>query len=161
MLGRLFSLFLNVSTRGIWKCSGQGLNPSHSYGNTESFNPLRGAGNRIRASAATRAAAGGFLTHGTWQELLGRLLYWVWFAFPSFMIISAVRQRKFKLQVQETNARKGTRSLSSLQRKLPVPCGGSLLSSQPSPSFRITEGWDVFTDPSQPLMTEMPSLEEN
>ena len=52
----------------IWKFPVQELNPGHScdlhhsYGHTGSFNPLCGARDRTHTSAATRAAAAGFLT---------------------------------------------------------------------------------------------------
>ena len=57
------SFFYNGHTPGIWKFLGQGLNLSPSCGNSRSFNPLCWAKNQTHASAVTRAAAIGFLTH--------------------------------------------------------------------------------------------------
>ena len=47
----------------IWKFPGQRLNPSHSCGNTRSFNPLLWARDQTCASPVIRASAVRFLTH--------------------------------------------------------------------------------------------------
>ena len=65
----LYIFFLiNGHTHSIWKFPGQGLNPSHSWGNTKSFNPLHQAGGRTHTSAATWAPAVRFLTYCTTAE---------------------------------------------------------------------------------------------
>ena len=56
-------LFEGCTTHSMCKFSDQGLNLSHGYGNTRSFNPLHQARDGIHASTATQATAGEFLTH--------------------------------------------------------------------------------------------------
>ena len=60
---------------------GQGLNPSHSYGNAGSFNALHCARDRMPASVSTEATAVRFLTHWPQQELLSILLLLLFFCF--------------------------------------------------------------------------------
>ena len=52
----------------MWNFLGQGLNLNHSWGHGQSFNPLHWAKNGTHASAATQAAALGFLTHSAMAE---------------------------------------------------------------------------------------------
>ena len=71
----IFLKNLNGCTWGIWKSTGQGLNLSHSCdlhhkcSNAGSINPLHQAGDQTHTSAATWAAAVGFLTQWPQQEL--------------------------------------------------------------------------------------------
>ena len=48
-----FCLFVYGHTPGIWQLLGQGWNPSCSYSNTGSFNPVRWAGDGTLTSAVT------------------------------------------------------------------------------------------------------------
>lgn len=60
----LFYFLLHGRTHGLWNFPGQGLISSHSYDfHHRIFNPLRQARDWSHTFAATRATAGGFLTH--------------------------------------------------------------------------------------------------
>ena len=60
--GLLLLFFFNGCTLSIWTFLGQGLNLSHSCGNTGSISPLRWADDGTCTSTATRATASEFLT---------------------------------------------------------------------------------------------------
>ena len=65
-----FYNFFFGCTHSIWKFLAQGLNLSHSCGNTRSFNPLFQARDQTRTSAATQAAPVGFPAHCATEGIL-------------------------------------------------------------------------------------------
>ena len=77
--GLIFIIILLMATpMAIWKFLSQGLNPrcnwdpSHSYGNARSFNPLHWARDRTLTSTATWATVVEFLTHCVIAEIPSR-----------------------------------------------------------------------------------------